>query len=94
MRKLKKLEIKNNELFAKCEELSKENDRLCEKILKLQIQSDNEVENAYEIVFRNIDVGNIEYGGDSIFTSARIDLRGSFTNTSNFIQNLLKSKTR
>lgn len=94
MRKLKELELKNNDLTVRCENLSKENERLCEKILELQIQSDDKVENAFEIVFGNINVGNVEFGGDSILTSARLDLRGDFRSVSNFIKNLLKSKTR
>lgn len=94
MRKLKELELKSNSLAVRCENLNQENMRLREKILELQIQSDDKVENAFEIVFGNIDVGNVEFGDDSILTSARLVLRGDFRSVSNFIKNLLKSKTR
>ncbi len=94
MRKLEELKKENNDLVMTCDKLSKENEYINKKIKELQTQSGDEVENAFEIVFGDINVGNIEFGGDSILTSARLDLRGDFKIVSNFIQNLLKLKTR
>lgn len=94
MRKLEELKKQNNDLVMMCDKLNKENEDLNKKIKELQTQIGDEVENTFEIVFQDINVENVEFRVDQVTASAKINLRGSFWNVSEFVQQLLKSTTR